>query len=125
LLLLETKDWKDEVLYIPNLEKGNGYYDYTILVRINPDGENIMKANKLLYVDIVDKEKLREVIFNELWSYDVPGYISNNELKILIGKQQIIPQNALLNGKITMDAENYYEETGNLNDCRELIKNII
>ncbi len=49
LLLLETKDWNEKGEYIPNLLGGTSKYDYTILVRLRPDGEALMRNNKLLY----------------------------------------------------------------------------
>ena len=39
---------------------------------------------------------------------DIPGYIDNSMLVEAIVAQQILPKGALLNGRITMDAENYY-----------------
>ena len=48
LLLLETKDWNDNGEYIPNLRNGKSKYDYTVLVRFNPDGERIMRDSGLL-----------------------------------------------------------------------------
>lgn len=58
LLLLETKDWNDDGEYIPNKDKGNFRYDYTILVRFSPDGEAIMK----------NKNGCRELLFSN-WKY--------------------------------------------------------
>lgn len=43
LLLLETKDWTNEGLYIPNIETGESRYDYFILVRVKPNLKEIMK----------------------------------------------------------------------------------
>lgn len=122
LLLLETKDWDMDAQYIPNIEKGNSHYDYTILGRIAPDGEKLMKDNNILKSDVIEKELLMRIILSQEWSCDIPGYISNLELKSIIQRKQIIPQNALLNGKIPMDAENYYEETGKLKDFGNLVK---
>ena len=50
-----------------------------------------------------------EAIIDEInFEADIPGYIDNSMLVEAIVAQQILPKGALLNGRITMDAENYY-----------------
>lgn len=121
LLLLETKDWNNDAEYIPNIESNNAHYDYLVLVRIKEDGEALMKSRDFLLKDELNKEELKSLIFSKEWFYDIPGYITNKDLKLIIQNKQIIPQNARLNGRIPMDAENYYEETGKLKDFKKLI----
>jgi len=121
LLLLETKDWNENAEYIPNIKSENASYDYLILVRIKEDGEALMKSRSFLYKDKLQKQELYSLIFSKEWFYDIPGYITNDDLKSIINNNQIMPQNALLNGRIRMDAENYYEETGALQDFKKLI----
>ncbi|MCT7565013.1 hypothetical protein N5T96_01545 [Aliarcobacter butzleri] len=125
LLLLETKDWDDNAEYIPNIKIGEtSHYDYIILVRVAEDGESIMKNNGLLYSNEVDKERLFSIINEYEWGYDIPGYITHDDFRNIIKNKQIIPKGALLNAKTTMDAENYYEETGKLKDFFELVKKL-
>ncbi|MFA7021259.1 hypothetical protein [Aliarcobacter sp.] len=125
LLLLETKDWDTNAQYIPNLKKiETSHYDYIILVRIAEDIESVMKQNGLLYSNEVDKERLFNIINEYKWGYDIPGYITHNDFVNIIKNEQIIPKRALLNSKTTMDAENYYEETGKLKDFFELVKKL-
>ena len=38
----------------------------------------------------------------------------------MIRENRIIPQNAFLNGRTKMDAENYYFQTGNMHSINEL-----
>ena len=119
LLLLETKDWNDDGYYKPNIKNGNSKYDYTMLVRFNPDGEKIMRENKLLYqndnqISNNIKAILMEKIYNREWTYDFPGFIYYSELVRMIRQKRIIPQNAMLNGRTQMDAQNYYFQTGNM-----------
>lgn len=125
LLLLETKDWNDDGEYIPNLSSGTAKYDYTVLVRFNPDGEGLMKQHHLLYQkenEIPNNIKgiLLEAIYNQNWTYDFPGFIYYSELVRLIREKRIIPQNAMLNGGTKMDAENYYFQTGNMHSMIEI-----
>ena len=125
LLLLETKDWSEKGEYIPNLNiDKNCIYDYFVLVRIKPDGEKMMSANKLLYSNNIDKAELYSLIKSEKWEYDVSGYITNEDLKFLINNAFILPQNSLLNGKIPMDAENYYIQSGDMRDFQQLVNSL-
>ncbi len=122
LLLLETKDWNHKGEYIPNLYTDKGsIYDYFVLVRIKPDGEKLMRSMQWLYADNIDKEHLYTLIVSEKWEYDIPGYITYEELRFLIDHNFILPQYALLNGKIVMDAENYYVQSGDMRDFRQLV----
>lgn len=123
LLLLETKDWNKKGEYLPNLTiDKNSIYDYFVLVRIKPDGEKLMSNNRLLYSNDIDKKELYSLIKSEIWEYDIAGYITNEDLKYLINNSFILPQKSLLNGKIPMDAENYYVQSGDMKDFSKLIK---
>jgi hypothetical protein len=123
LLLLETKDWNKEGKYIPNIDTDkNCVYDYFILVRIKPDGEKLMSSSRLLYSNDIKKEDLCSVIKSEKWEYDIAGYITREDLKYLINNDFVLPQRSLLNGKIPMDAENYYIQSGDMADFDILIK---
>jgi len=123
LLLLETKDWNKHGEYIPNINSNkNSLYDYFILVRIKPDGEKIMRNNRLLYSNDIEKEYLYSLIKYEKWEYDIAGYITREDLKYLINNDFILPQKSLLNGTIPMDAENYYIQSGDMRNFYSLIK---
>jgi len=125
LLLLETKDWNVAGEYIPNINTDKNYvYDYFILVRIKPDGEKLMSSNRLLYSNDIKKEDLYSLIKSEKWEYDIAGYITREDLKYLINNNFVLPQNSLLNGKIPMDAENYYIQSGDMRDFQKLIKSL-
>ena len=125
LLLLETKDWTKNGEYIPNLKLDkNSIYDYFVLVRISPDGEKLMSSNKLLYSNQIDKTTLLNIILAKKWEYDIVGYITNDDLKYIIKNNFILPKNSLLNGKIKMDAENYYVQSGDMKDFESLIYNL-
>lgn len=63
LLLLETADWDNEGLYIPNENSGNGEYDFFILIRINPFTQQLLKTKKLLFSNDVIKEDLEKINF--------------------------------------------------------------
>jgi len=127
LLLLESKDWNKDGEYIPNINTSkNSKYDYFVLVRIKPDGESLMKNNKLLYEkNHIDKEYLFSIINSTPWDYDIVGYISNQTLKNIVSiKDFLLPKGSLLNGKISMDAENYYIQSGDMQDFSDLIKTL-
>ena len=130
LLLLETKDWNENGEYKPNIENGTAKYDYTMLVRFTPDGEGIMKENRLLYQKDDDipngiRELLIEKVRDIQWKYDFPGFIYYSELIKMIRDKHIIPKNAMLNGRTKMDAENYYFQTGNMHSMMELYTGLV
>ena len=128
LLLLETKDWNENGEYVPNLTEGENTlkkYDYTVLVRFNPDGEKIMREKDLLFQKKEEipeniKQILADCICGVKWQYDFPGFIYYSELVKMIRENRIIPQNAFLNGRTKMDAETYYFQTGNMHSSNEL-----
>ncbi len=125
LLLLETRDWNNNGEYIPNVNtEKNSLYDYFILVRIKPDGEKMMSSNRLLYSNDIDRDQLYSLIKAENWEYDVAGYITHEDLKYLIGNGFILPKSSMLNGKIPMDAENYYIQSGDMKDFQQLVSSI-
>ncbi|MEH7885121.1 hypothetical protein V7654_12470 [Bacillus sp. JJ1609] len=128
LLLLETGDWNEKGEYRPNLAAGKpAEYDYFVLVRIMPNIEKIMDDNKLLKKDVVKKEALESIFFNEqlVYSYNLPGCISKKSLLQIIESKTIIPKRAFLNKKgNSMDAENYYVQTGDLIQMSKLINKL-
>jgi hypothetical protein len=122
LLLLECKDWNSLGFYKPNLnnEKPN-FFHYFILVRIKPDGELLIRAKHLLDENNVDKDTLFQLITNQIWRFDIPGYLTHKDLVNIITDKQCLPQGAQLNNKITMDADNYYVQSGDLRSLEKLI----
>ena len=124
LLLLETGDWNENGEYKPNLDNDISTYDYFVLVRLNPDGEKIMKDAGLLLEDSKVPENiyqlLKEIIMKTVWSYDFPGFIYQSEVIKLIREERIIPKSSLLNGRTRMQAENFYFQAGNMHNMNEL-----
>ena len=104
LLLLETKDWDSEGRYVPNLNHHDttNAYDYFVLVRIKPDIKSVLKNQS------EEKGHLLNKIQEEVWQYDIAGCCSIKTIRHIISLGYILPQNAMLNGNIRMDASNYY-----------------
>nr|WP_294897006.1 hypothetical protein [uncultured Pedobacter sp.] len=121
LMLLETQDWDIHGNYIPNIETRNASYDYFVLVRIKPDGKHLMKENRLCYATEVEKEFLKQVIFKEKWLADLVGFATKSDLQFIIANQHIIPKCGLLNGKTSMDANNYYLQSGDMAPIENLL----
>ena len=119
--MLETKDWNNEGFYLPN----NAQYDLTILVRVKPDGEKLLKSQKLLYADFCKKEQLKLLIKKEKWQCDIPGFVTLDDLKYIINNNFILPQNSYLNGTTKMDAENYYIQAGDLININQIKNELI
>lgn len=122
LLLLESRDYDEEGNYLPNLNIGaTASYDYYVLVRIKPDIKGLFRKNRLLYSNDISKEQIDAIINSERWYYDIAGWISHDEFVSVIRDKNIIPQNAMLNGTVRMDAENYYIQSGDMHSIDELI----
>ncbi len=121
LLLLETKDWNNKGEYIPNINKGCAFYDYFILVRVNPHCEDLLKKNKILYSQNLDYNVLINILLNEKkWEYDIPGFITGEQLIYAINNNFVINKGDMLNGKTKMDAQNYYIQSGDMEDISQL-----
>ena len=121
LLLLECKDWNEDAKYIPN----NTEYSFFILVRIEPDFEKIMKKHRLLYLNECDEKTLKDLIFNTSWKGEITGFISNEDFKnIIIKEKYIIKQKEKLQGKTSMDVDNYYVQSGDLKDINLILKDL-
>ena len=123
LLLLETGDWDNRGVYLPN----NKQYPFHFLIRISPDLKKIFKQHHLLYSDNCERETVEALILNNDWQYDIPGFITNQELIFLINDGFKISQGSYLNRIIEnnkMDAENYYVKAYDmhgLNDIFDLL----
>ncbi|MCK6208354.1 hypothetical protein KZX50_23250 [Bacillus infantis] len=127
LLLLEAEDWNEEGLYIPNLNTDNELYHYFVLVRLEPYAADILRGNRLYFNDTCDRNTLKELILAQEFTYDIPGYMTRNNLVQLIERDYFIPQGAYLNrmGRNNrMDADNYYMQAGNLHLIDGLIERL-
>jgi len=112
LVLLETKDWNDRGEYIPNLKTEFYTYDYFVLVRIKEDVKSFINIQNQQEKNLI--ESIKQKIESKKFYYDIPGYFTSKTLKHIIEKGYVLPKNSLLNGKIRMDAENYYIQSGSL-----------
>lgn len=122
LLLLETADWDTDGNYIPNLEKGHASYDFSVLLRMNPFCEEILRKNRLFYSNDIAKPVLESLLLNNVsWQYDVPGFVTREQLQEIIRERYVIPRGAFLNGKTRMDAENYYIQAGDMTPFEQIV----
>lgn len=121
LLLLETKDWNFQGQYIPN---NNETIDYVILVRINDEVTKLMKANRLYFSDNIDKRYLWNLLKDINCIFDIPGYITKEDLIYLINNGFVIRRGEKLNGSTTMDAENYYCQTGDMQNIEKFTEEV-
>lgn len=136
LLLLETGDWDNNGRYLHSMDKHGNVnpvaYDFNFLVRVKTTHyqassdkvisscEDIMKANNLLYTDSISKDILAKLMLKE-WFYDIPGFVTHDELVYIIQNKFIIPKDAEYGKKHTkMDAENYYVRAADMSDISQL-----
>lgn len=57
------------------------------------------------------------------WAFDIPGYLTHDDLKYLINNKFIINRGDLLNGRTKMDAQNYYCHIADMRNILDLEKN--
>jgi len=125
LLLLEQKDWNSKGEYVPNLKnKSAKLYDFFVVVRLSPDIKEIFKKNNFSETQKLEKVDLVNLIKQQEWFYDFGGVATLKTFKYIIENEYILPQNSLLNGKIKMDASNYYMQCGNLKGFEFLIEKL-
>ena len=120
LLLLETKDWNKDGIYIPNGKP----YDYFIVSRTKPDLKSIFKLKRMLYSDNIPFSTVKTIIDEINFEADIPGYIDNLMLVNAIATKQILPKGALLNGRIRMDAENYYILSNDFLELEDMVQTL-
>jgi len=124
LILLERKDWDLQGKYIASLNEPRTY-SHILLVRINPDAEEVFrKFRSSMKMDVVVAD-FRSLLMALEWEYDIPGYITNADLVSVIKNNLLIPKGALLNNAVKMDAENYYVQAGDLRNIKELRSDLL
>ena len=124
LLLLEKKDWNSKGHYIPNLSSSFYEYDYFILVRIKDDIKSILKKINTSQPKEFIIDSIRKTVHNLKFYYDIPGYFTTKTLIHIINNKYLLPKDSFLNGKIKMDASNYYLQSGDLRSIDFLINEL-
>lgn len=122
LLLLDTDHWNEEAQYQPYKDSGHTKYDFIVLVRIKPHISDLLKKHRLLYANQVNKDILMEIVCNRKFEYDIPGFITHDDLQTVIAQQQIIPKGTYINKfdkRNKVNADTYYIQTGNLRSMSE------
>lgn len=59
---------------------------------------------------------------SESWTFDIPGYATREDLIQIINDGFILPRGSMLNGKMKMDASNYYIQTGDMRSLNNFIR---
>lgn len=109
LLLLETADWDEQGRYLPDADK-NIPYSYFLLVRTKIENENHFTKGNLPEYDLLKNFCLSMNIEGEL-----TGVLSHQDFVNQIIKYRfIIKKGQLLQGRVRMDADNYYTHAINL-----------
>ena len=87
LLLLEKSDWNLDAQYIPNISKTTKSYDFFFFIRVHAS--------------------------DNTFPFDIPGYITNRDLKTIISEKQFVLKGDFLGSK-RLDADNYYVQADDL-----------
>ena len=121
LLLLEQEDWDLSGKYLPTGEQPKAY-SHIVLVRISPDVEELIKPKSSKSESRY--EVLLEMMLAHKWEYEITGYITSNDLKEIMQMGHVIPKGSLLNGKVIMDAANYYVQAADLRNAEDLANSL-
>jgi hypothetical protein len=121
LLLLEKGDWDLNGRYVPTGEEPKSY-THIVLVRISPDIEELIRPRSSKTASVY--EELLQALLAHKWEYEITGYITSADLKEVMGLGHEIPKGALLNGKVLMDAANFYVQASDLRSVGELKKSL-
>ena len=121
LLLLEKGDWDLYGRYLPSGETPKTY-SHIVLVRIAPDIEELIRPRSSSSSS--NYETLLQMVLSHKWEYEITGYITSEDLKEIMRLGHEIPKGSLLNGKIIMDASNYYVQAADLRNVEELVNSL-
>ena len=120
LLLLEKADWDSQGNYLPS--SGNPrIYTHLLLVRIKPDVDELTRAFNVSHYEKEFEDLLKSQFLNQKWSYDIPGFMTFDDLAKVVNSKNVIPKGARLNNSVTMDADNFYVQAGDLRRINSLV----
>ena len=81
-----------------------------------------MRRNRFLYSDSINEATLKQIIMSESWTFDIPGYVTREDLIQIINENYILPRGSMLSGKTRMDASNYYIQSGDMRNLNSFIR---
>ncbi len=109
LLLLETADWDEHGRYLPDAYN-NIPYSYFLLVRTKIENRDQFTNGNLPEYDLLKDFSLRMIIEGE-----ITGVLSHQDfVNQIIKYRYIIKKGQVLQGRVRMDADNYYTHAINL-----------
>lgn len=123
LLLLEMKDWAEGGVYLPGTSNSNtkAIYDAMVLVRIDRELRQSLKADRLLYSSDLSWDDLVKIVRVSPWHFDIPGYATKSMLNEAVTENLTLKKGSILNGRTQIDADNYYIQSGDLISISTLI----
>lgn len=120
LLLLEENDYDLNGIYKPNIGRDDKLTsEYIFLVKVESKFLNEFYKKKL---DSPEKilQSILQSIDSDSVKINIAGYITHDDfVNKIIGKNYILPKDAMLYGRIKMQVSNYYVQAG---DLRDIIK---
>ena len=121
LLLLESADWNEQGEYVASLGEPVKYRAIC-LVRLGPDLANLSRSLGIAIAPL-SIDRLREAVLETAWLFDIPGWIDSDDLRRIVGANQRIARGTTL-GRITLDADNYYVQAGELRPVGDLLREL-
>lgn len=121
LLLLEEGDWTEDGLYVPNIPKDGGKYDFHILVRLQENNKILSSFEEKGENYNFTKEEVDAILKNYKVKIDVPGFASQKMLVDAINHKHVIFKKNYIGKHTPIQANNYYIQTGALYNIDMLV----
>ena len=83
------------------------------------------RNQRMLYSDHISLERIKSTLEKQSFFADLPGYVTNLFLKEKIQEKQILPKGSMLNGRVKMDAENFYILSSDFEEFKNVKKFLI
>jgi len=80
----------------------------------------LLSERRFLYASDITKKEISDLFSNVKFEFDIPGFITNEDLVYLIKNNYIIRKGQYLNGKTKMDASNYYCQCSDMRTLKKL-----
>lgn len=140
MLLLQQHQYNDQGEYVPNVNHNflPRYFNYHVLCRLRAQDDtqtNILLSALNRRSDVADettREHLKDIIINNAWLVDIPGYISHEQFanEVIQGEQIAYADNeggrkycfgrSDYNNQNLVDVNNYYVQSGDLTPINKI-----
>ena len=108
-LLMRKKDWDQEGNYNWGHNGKDSNYGAFFLCRIQPDPKKI-------FLNECSLNELKNICENVSWRYEITGFVTKRDVVRAITDNYIIGRGKMLNGKVKINEDLIYFQSGDLKD---------